>query len=533
MGSIRGFVKDAEGNPLAGAAVVVLANAEEASAEKVVKRASTDKDGKFIAAGIIPGRYRIKAEADGFSPVELAANVLANKATIFDSIRLRQVNVLSDQTRVNADPKYSARSARGSVLHFEETKRPPTEAADPTVVLSPRATDLHGVVQAFGESTLGGTAGPGSYVGANFAISQTIARDADVIVSGQVGAGNGAPQRLEVLTTYHADRHQLSVALGYARFTFSRNASQPRLGQFSLSARDMWQVSGPIVVVYGLEFARFTEGAAGTSVLPRLGFAVDAAPKTKLFAGIEPGSSIDEQSRVELESGEIILSEPRPVAIGPTGEPIQDRSYRLQVGGEHVLSDKSSVEVMAFLDTVAGHGVGLLAIPIERGGFERAVRSAEQKGRSRGVRVVYHRRVNKVLDGAVGYAFGEGQQLDSGGITEPANLFDSELFHVFAAQVNLNFVSTGTRVSTVLRLAPRNAVFAIDPFQGQLTTYDPNVSVSFSQALPVSGFMPGHWEALIDLRNLLAQQSSVADETQELIATRFNRLVRVGLSFRF
>ena len=88
-------------------------------------------------------------------------------------------------------------------------------------------------------------------------------------------------------------------------------------------------------------------------------------------------------------------------------------------------------------------------------------------------------------------------------------------------------------MSTVLRLSPGQALFAIDPFQGQISTYDPNLSVSVIQELPSLSFIPGQWAAVVDLRNLLDQQASVADERQELVASRFHRLVRVGLSLRF
>jgi hypothetical protein len=533
LGSIRGFVKDVQGRPLAGAAVVVLAETEEAKADKVVKRASTDKDGKFVAGGILPGRYRIKAEADGFSPVEIAADVVANKATVFDAIFLSQVSTLAEQTNVSPDPKYSARRVRSSVLHFDEPKKSPGEqAGEDVVALTDRSPELHGVIQAFSQ-TSPGSAGLGPFVGTNFALSQQLGRDASLVISGQAGYGEGAPQRLQALTAYSGDRHHLSVALGYGRFIFSRRGTIPKLGQFSLSAIDTWQVSGPVLVVYGLEIARFTEGAVGTSVVPRLRFAVDASPRTRLFAGLTPGSSVDEQSRINLESGEIVLGEAKAVALTETGQPVMDRSYRLHIGGEQVISDKSSVELMAFFDTVSGHGVGLLAVPAEGPMTDSALRTETQSGRTRGVRVVYRRRMSSGLEGAVGYAFGEGQQFSSRGIAEPANLFSNTSFHVFTAKVDASFISTGTRVSTVLRIAPERAVFAIDPFQGQITTYDPNVSVSVSQTLPSPGFLPGHWEAVVDLRNLLDQQASVGDERQELIASRFNRLVRVGLSLRF
>ncbi|HSE36678.1 MAG TPA: carboxypeptidase-like regulatory domain-containing protein [Blastocatellia bacterium] len=532
-GSIRGVVMDASGSPLIGAAVVVLADAEAAKVEKVVRRASTDGEGKFTASGIAPGHYRVKAEAEGFNPVELAADVKPNKVTVFDSIFLRRITALADDTSLNSDSKFAARRVRGTIFHYDEVQKDTTTTNDSTVALTERSTELHGAVNMFGQTTASMSPDRSSFAGANFAVSEQIGRDANLVVSGQLGYGNGAPQSLRAFTTAHAgDRHRVSVALGYGRFTFSRQSAIPRLGQFSVSATDTWQVSGPVLIVYGLEFARFAERGSGTSVLPRFGVALDAGARTRLYAGLVPGSSTDTQSRVNLESGEIEFSEPKPVMFAG-GQPVMERSYRLQFGGEQILSDKSSLEVMAFLDTVSGHGVGLLSIPNDAPQVEPALRVEDQSGRTRGLRVVYHRQINKVMDGAVGYAFGEGQQLDREGITTPANLFSNGLFHLVSAKLDANFISTGTKVSTVLRLAPGQALFAIDPFQGQISTYDPNLSVSLTQELPTLGFIPGQWAAVVDLRNLLDQQASVADDRQELVASRFHRLIRVGLSLRF
>jgi hypothetical protein len=535
QGSIRGVIMDVSGSPLIGAAVMVMADSETAKPEKekVVKRASTDSEGKFTAAGIVPGRYRVKAEAEGFRPVELSAEVKPDKVTIFDSIFLRRVTSLGDETKLNVDPKYAARQARGTIFHIDETAKDPAAASDSTVALTDRSPELHGAVNTFAQTTPGDSPNPSSFAGANFAISEQFARDANLVVSGQLGYGTGAPQSLTALATAHAgDRHRVSVAMGYGRFTFSRQSGVPRLGQFSISATDTWQVSGPVLIVYGLEFARFAERGSGTSILPRFGIALDAGARTRVFAGLVPGSSSDTQSKVNLESGEIEFSEPKPVAVSG-GQPLMERSYRLQFGGEQILSDKSSIEMMAFLDTVSGHGVGLLSIPNDASRATPAIRCEEQSGKTRGVRVVYRRHISKLIDGSVGYAFGEGQQLDSRGITTPSHLFTNALFHVVSAKIDANFVNTGTRVSTELRLSPGQALFAIDPFQGQLTTYDPNLSVSLTQDLPSVSFIPGQWAAVIDLRNLLDQQASVVDDRQELVASRFHRLVRIGLALRF
>lgn len=535
QGSIRGVVMDLSGSPLIGAAVMVMADTEAAKAdsEKIVKRASTDNEGKFTAAGIVPGRYRVKAQAEGFRPVELSAEVKPDKVTIFDSIFLRRVTSLGDETSLNVNSKYAARQARGTIFHYDEPTKDTTVTKDATIALTDRSPEMHGAVNAFAETTPSSNPNPSSFAGANFAISEQFAKDANLVVSGQLGYGNGAPQSLTAMTTAHAgDRHRVSVAMGYGRFTFSRQSAVPRLGQFSISATDTWQVSGPVIIVYGLEFARFAERGSGTSILPRFGIALDAGARTRVFAGLVPGSSSDTQSKVNLESGEIEFSEPKPVAM-TGGQPVIEHSYRLQFGGEQILSDKSSIEMMAFLDTVSGHGVGLLAIPNSASLASPSIRCEEQSGRTRGVRVVYRRHVSKIIDGSVGYAFGEGQQLDPRGITTPANLFSNGLFHVVSAKLDANFVSTGTRISTELRLSPGQAIFAIDPFQGQLTTYDPNVNFSISQDLPNVSFLPGQWAAVIDLRNLLDQQASVVDDRQELVASRFHRLIRVGLSLRF
>lgn len=537
-GSIRGLIMDGHGAPLAGAAVMVMAESEDAKSAKLIKRASTDDEGKFIAADITPGRYRIKAEADGFKPIDFSADVKPNKVTVFDQIYLRRTSTLAEETNLNKDSKYAARGARNVIFHYDEPKNPADAKAADSVALIDRSPEIHGVVNTFAQAPAGSSEEAGSFVGTNFAVSEQFGRDANLVISGQVGVGDGAPQRLEALTTVHAgDRHRFAIALGYGRFTFSRSAGIPRLGQFSVSATDTWQVSGPVLVVYGLEVARFSERASSTSILPKFGIAVDAGARTRLSASLIPGSSSDLQSKVNLESGEIEFTEPKPVAVasqpGQQPEPMLDRSYRLQFGAEQILSDKSSVEMMAFFDTVSGHGVGLLAIPNDNQQAEPILHTAEQVGRTRGLRVVYHHRVNSVIESAIGYAFGEGQRFDARGITEPANMFSNDLFHIFSAKVDANFVSTGTRVSTVLRFAPGQAVFAIDPFQGQITTYDPNISVSFAQELPNFGFMPGQWQAVVDLRNLLDQQASIGDERQELLASRFHRLVRVGLSLRF
>ncbi|HKV42253.1 MAG TPA: carboxypeptidase-like regulatory domain-containing protein [Blastocatellia bacterium] len=532
LGSIRGLVKDGSGDPLAGAAIVVVTGAEGGRSEKIVKRASTDNDGKFAATNLVPGRYRVKAVADGFSPVVLPADVMPNKATVFDSILLRRVGTLDQETSLDLDPKYASRTAAGTIFHYEQGSVAAGEQV--TQQLAEPVSVTHGFVHMFSEVSPGVSGVPGSLEEADFALSQELGKAASLAIRGQAGLGQFAPQRLEAFTTTVAgERHRVAMAIGYGRFTILREGDPSRLGQLSVSATDTWQVSGPVLILYGLQFDKFTEGGYGSSLLPRLGVAVDTTSRTRLFAGLVPGPSVDAESAASTESGEVVFPGQRLVSLDSANQPVPDRSFRVQVGGDQALSDNSSIEVMAFFDTISGHPVGLMAVPADGTEEGANVRADQQSGQSRGFRVVYHRRMGKIVDGAVGYAFGEGQSLNDNAITNPASLFCNRLFQVVSAKIDADFVRSGTRVSAVMRFAPGRAVFAIDPFQGQFTTYDPNVSILLTQELPGLGFLPGQWTAIVDLRNLLNQQISIAEDRQELVASRFHRLIRIGVALRF
>src|SRR3982751_102957 len=67
LATISGSVRDNRGNPLVGALVSLVREGV-----KTVKEARTDKQGNFIAK-VAPGRYGIKAIANGFSEVSFTA----------------------------------------------------------------------------------------------------------------------------------------------------------------------------------------------------------------------------------------------------------------------------------------------------------------------------------------------------------------------------------------------------------------------------------------------------------------------------
>jgi hypothetical protein len=298
---------------------------------------------------------------------------------------------------------------------------------------------------------------------------------------------------------------------------------------------DEWIVRDGIVIVMGIDYSRFVGAGGAQSFTPRFGVQYDANARTRVKAAFASAGEEDGiQSVATFEDEQVVF---RSNAIRPVayidGQAVLERSHRLEFGIERVLDNSSNVETTAFFDTTAGRGVGLLSGPasvFSGSAGDAFINVANQQGSSRGVRVVYTKRLNRFWTASAGYAFGRGQQL-AGSFSTPAELFESGLFQTGAVQLVGGF-NTGTQVRTVLRFSPEATVFAIDPFAGRLGVYDPSLSIQVTQELPSFG-LPVRAEAILDARNLLdAQTSSENGEILTFVGTS-RRSVRGGISVRF
>ena len=206
---------------------------------------------------------------------------------------------------------------------------------------------------------------------------------------------------------------------------------------------------------------------------------------------------------------------------------------RLEFGIERVLDNNSNIEATAFFDTTSGRGVGFFTTPstaFSGTAGETFTNVANQQGSSRGIRLVYTRRLNRVWTASAGYSFGRGQRL-AAEFSDPSDMFESGLFQSAALQLEAGF-HTGTQVRTILRFSPEATVFAIDPFAGRLGVYDPSLSIQITQDLPSFG-LPVRAAAILDARNLLDTQTC-ADNGEVLTVVGNNRRsVRGGISVRF
>jgi carboxypeptidase family protein len=555
LATITGTVRDNHGNPLAGALVSLVRE----GAKTVIKEARTDKQGNFFAR-VLPGRYGIKAIANGFSEVVFTSVDVKAQQELVYRFNLEPVgygNTLPERRRDREDVKWTLRSAqtRRSVLQVQEgedqsikaatesqtqtAENAPLESAPeiPTETTSDSRSKTHGILESYFASNAYGS----SYAGLNFAVATPVSDQVELIFAGQTGLGD-APERLEATTRIHVgDRHRVGISAAGVRFAnpvwISRLANQGNLqGELSLRAVDEWIVRDGIVIVIGLDYSRFIGAGGAHAFTPRFGVQYDASARTRVKAAFASGGDEDGiQSVARFEDEQVVFRRQavRPVAF-VDGQAVLERSHRLEFGIERVLDNSSNVEATAFFDTTSGRGVGLLsgsASAFSGRTGDAFLDIANQQGSSRGIRVVYTRRLNRVWTASAGYAFGRGQQLSAEAFSTPAELFESGFFQTAALQLTAGFRS-GTQVRTVLRFSPEATVFAIDPFAGRLGVYDPSLSIQVTQELPSFG-LPLRAEAILDARNLLdAQTSSENGEILTFIGNN-RRSVRGGISVRF
>ncbi|MDQ2974104.1 MAG: carboxypeptidase-like regulatory domain-containing protein [Acidobacteriota bacterium] len=556
LGTITGAVQDNKGNPVRGALISLLRD----GATKVIKQTRSDADGRF-SARVLPGRYGIRAIAAGFNEVVFSSvEVRASQELIyrFNLEPIGSGKTLPEQRRDRDDVKWTLRSSqtRRSIFQAQEGEDhdiqavldseaareagTPDGAAEDSSAVSQKASErrIQGVVETYFSSN---SYGP-SYPAINFAISAPATERIELVFAGQTGVGPNAPERFEASTQIRAgQRHRLGMGLGAVRFSSPiwepvKDNQTKRLGQFSVRAIDEWIVRDGIVVVLGLDYSRFIGAGGASSINPRVGIQFDANARTRLKAAYAPGGEEGQKLSVaDFENHQVVFKETnkRPIAY-IDGQAVMERSHRLEFGLERVIDNSSNLETTAFFDTTTGRGVGLLSTPITAFSGttgETFINVANQQGASKGMRVVYTKRLTSVWTASAGYSFGRGQRLSSGRVSHPAEVFESGFFQTAALQLGAGF-NTGTNIRTVLRFSPNATVFAIDPFAGRLAVYDPSLSIQVTQDLPSFG-LPVRAEAVLDARNLFDLQAN--SDNGELLTQlgTGRRSVRGGISVRF
>ena len=538
LGVIKGIVRDDGGNPIADATVAIF----KAGTQKVLKQVRSATDGSFLAR-ILPGTYTIFAVAQGYNPVTLADVQINGTSQLTYGFKLERAgsgNTLPERRVDRNNPKWVIRSAQTSrsIYQNAEGSRP---AINDRVTIEETAAGVADREESGrrGQSvaeTYFAASEQGNYGGVNFATFLPVSDDADVILAGQAGLGRNAPQRFEIQTKFRPnDSHHIRLNSSIGSLgSFVSDGEEKSLGQFSIQALDEWKVREGVIVVLGVDYARFIGGGDDSSISPRLGLQFDLDSKTRFRSSFTSHTEERTWSKaIDLEDSQVIFRDPVSIDdfVVESGKPIMNKSTRLEFGVERVLDNSSSIEANAFFDTTVSRGVGMTGFAFDGPSAPFTEFVGNQQGEARGFRLVYSRRLSGRFSTSAGYSAGVGQKLSEESITNPADLFETDFFQTVFGQFEAD-LKTGTNVKTIFRLSPQATVFAVDPFQGRLAIYDPSLSILVTQSLPNLG-LPFHAQAVVDARNLFDFQSGVNGEEGSLRLNSHRRALRGSILVRF
>jgi hypothetical protein len=117
LATITGSVKDSKGNPLAGAVISLIKD----GADQISKQTRTGLDGRF-SAKIVPGRYGIRAIAQGFNEVVFSAVEVRASQELIYKFNLEPAGsgrTLPERRRDRDDVKWRLRAAQGQRSIFQ------------------------------------------------------------------------------------------------------------------------------------------------------------------------------------------------------------------------------------------------------------------------------------------------------------------------------------------------------------------------------------------------------------------------------
>ncbi|MCS6886523.1 MAG: carboxypeptidase-like regulatory domain-containing protein [Acidobacteriota bacterium] len=316
------------------------------------------------------------------------------------------------------------------------------------------------------------TVGYGEGAGLNFALSKAIGSAVQVLIAGQTDVTSYGTSKGIAAKVVSEAASEVTLDVQYVGLPLQEGRAF--LARYDVDLTDKWYTDS-LTFVYGVQLSKLSAiGYSDMQISPRIEFALDLDGKGQAYAGL----SVPKYDAAALAEN---------VEISPLNYAAV-RTKRREIGYRRAIADDTEIDVSLFSDNFV------------------AVAPFRQ-GSRRGMRIIFSR-TGKFLTAALGYGFGQQSGLAQAGGN----------FQVLSTRVDLQ-MPTGTRLSALV------GVGNSEPFLGSFLAVPPGLSVYIRQQLPVN-FIPGRWEALLDLRNLV-------DCGDDVVSYRQPRSLRGGVSVRF
>jgi hypothetical protein len=529
-GAISGYVRSASGDPQMGAVVEIL------GAPNRSLTVFTDGAGYYTATGLLPGLYTLKVSAPSFLPAlrekvglhpGSSLNVNITLSTLLNVMQLGPLRSAPDDD----DWKWTLRSvANRPILRIFDDPNSPEK----------QDHEFSGTLSFLAGSAAGGY-GTGSDMSTSFTLERSIFSTGQLSFSGNVGYGETEPAA--VLRTRYSHRlangSEPTMGLTVSRFSPSDpNLHNAALQAVALSAADSFALGDVLELKFGSELQAIQFLGHVSAFRPYGSADLHLSPNTVVEYGYTT-SRPDTRSEKGFDSAPADLSESNPRVSLLGFSPKLESAHHQEVSVSHRIKS-TNFQVALFSDRVTDPALtgvgdvtaagGFLLPDISSGTFSYAGRSLDTNG----LRAVLQHKFGSDLTATLDYAFGGALDLSRPDVPlqQAAQWISTQRRQTLAAKLSGTTRLTHTRWIASYRWVNGTSLTPVDMFNASAGQSDPYLNIFIRQPIPCLG---GRMEALIDIRNLLAQGyiPVVGQDGETVYLVDSARSVRGGVAFTF
>ncbi len=540
-GSITGYVRSSGGVPQMGAVVEVAGSAIRNL------RVFTDENGFYSAGGLTPGLYDVRVSAPSFLPylrervgLHAGASAVVNVTlnTLFGTLELIPAKSPADEE----DWKWVLRSSENRPI-LRILPQDPALAASRNRAEGQPSREMKGTVSFVAGSQSGGF-GSTSDMMTGFSMQKSMFATGTLALQGNVGYNSGSPNA--VLRASFAHRlnngSQPQVSLTVRRLAapdfYSRGDA---LQALALSTSDNLTFGDVVELRFGSELQSIQFMGRATAFRPFGSVGVHLSPNTLVeyrFTTSQPDSRMEKG----FDSAPADLSESGPrVSVANFSSSIEKAQHQeLSVSRR---MGNTTLEVAAFSDRISNPALtGVGDLTDENGQVLPSLDSSTftYQGRdldTAGMRVVLQRKLASDLTATLDYGYGGVLALGGTDVSlqQARESLEVRDRHSMAGKISGTLPRAHTRWIASYRWTSGPALTPVDEFNASPGRTDPYLSLYLRQPIPGTSFLPCHMDAIIDVRNLLAQGyvPVLGEDGRTVYLVQSARSIRGGVAFTF
>ncbi|MGA9798290.1 MAG: carboxypeptidase-like regulatory domain-containing protein [Terriglobales bacterium] len=536
-GSISGYVRNASGVPQMGAMVEVLGTAAHNL------RVFTDENGFYSASGLLPGVYSVKAYSTAFLPalrehigLRPGSSVMVNLklSGLFESIQLPAMRGPADDD----DWKWVLRSASNRPI-----LRMLGNGSLATTAESTDKHDLKGTLSFVAGSASGGF-GSSSDMNTGFSVERSLFSSGTVALEGNLGYNDGSPDTVLRASYSHAMTNGSKPEMAFTMRRLAApgiNGYGTALQAMAFSASDTFTLGDILELRFGSELQTIQFLGRVTAFRPFGSADVHLSPNTVVeyrYATSEPDSRMEKG----FDSAPADLSESGPRVSMAGFSSTVERAHHHELSLSHKMGD-TSLQVAMYADRVADPALTGVGETSAEGGdvlpdiYSETFTYRGKQLDAHGMRVVLERKLASDLTATLDYGYGGVLDLSKSDVALQDARRDSYVRdrHTASAKLSGTLPGTHTRWITSYRWISGQALTPVDMFNQSAGQSDPYFNLFIRQPIPGTGFLPGHMDAVVDIRNLLAQGyvPVMGQDGRTVYLVQSARTVRGGVAFTF